>query len=122
MGACHKPLELIHALSDILCQVGINVVVVGDGVRRSCPTLHHSGMLARNAKPRVVGHRGMTYDAGIPHMRHTQLTKVLEHRGREVGHLSTAVFLDGSILLTRRITVSIETRKDLIYNRFQEID
>ena len=110
----HQLLELLHALLDVDSQVGVYVVVVGDGIGRTCPAFHHGRMLAWNAVLRVVGRRGMADDAGVPHVADAHLGDALQHSGGEVGHLAATVVGYRSLLLARGVTVAVQTRKDLI--------
>ena len=119
MGATHQLLKFLHTLLHIDSQVGVHVVVVGDGIGRASPTLHNSRMLTGNAILRVVGHRGVTNDASVPHMRDTHLTNLLQHLRREAIQFATAVLFNGTKRFTRLTAVAIQTRKNLVNNDFR---
>ena len=112
--ALHQLLKLLHTLLDVDRQVGVYVVVVGNGVRRACPTLHHRRMLAGNSVPGVIGHRCVTDDARVPNMAHAHLTDMFQYSGREVVHLSTTVLLNRTTGFAGRVTVGVQTGENLI--------
>ena len=114
MGALHQLLELLHALLHVDSQVRVHVVVVGDGIGRTSLTLHHSGVLAGNAVGRVVGLRGVTDNARIPHMTVARLRQLLQHLRREVVHLATTVLSQRTVLLPSLVTIAVQSRKNLI--------
>ena len=66
VGAGYQCIELAHTLVYIYGQIGVDIVIVGDGIRRACPTLDHSRMLAGNAIGGVIGHGGVADDACVP--------------------------------------------------------
>ena len=114
MGAGDKLFELLHTTLHIHSQVGVDIVIVGDGIRRTCPTLHHSRMLARDAIAGVVGHRGMTDDARVPNMSHAQLPDFLQGAGREIVQFSTSVLFYRTINHRGIATMTEKTGENLI--------
>ena len=118
MGALHQSLEFLHALIDIGGQIGINVVVVGDGVRRACPTLHNCWVLTGDSIGRIIGHGSMTDHTCVPDMAHAHLPDVFQGGGREVIQFTAAVLLNRSILLASGVPIAIKARKNLIDNQF----
>ena len=112
--ALHQLLKLLHALVDVHSQVGVYVVVVGDGIGRTSLTLHHSGMLAGDAVGTVVRLRGMTDDTCIPHMADAHLGNVLQHLRRQVGKLSTTVFGNRAALPARDVAIAEKTSEYLV--------
>ena len=111
VGTTDKRLKLIHPTLNIDRQIGIDIVVIGDGVGRPCPTLHHLRMLTRNVKSRVIGLRGVANDARQPDVRNAEAADAPKRAVIEVVELSTTVFLDAPIRLPRRVFVSKQTRK-----------
>ena len=114
MGAGNKSVELVHSFVDIHGQIGVDIIVVGNSIGRTCTTLYHGRVLGWNAKTRVVGHRSVPNDTCIPHVRHTKFTQMLQHRRGKIGHFATTVFLDSTILLTRQTAIAVKARKHLI--------
>ena len=114
MGTLNELLELLHALINIDCEVRIDIVIVGNGIRRACPTLHNGRMVLGNAIRRIVSLGGMTDDARVPNMAHAHLPDFLQGAGREVIHLSATVLGNRAILLTSGITITVKSCKDLI--------
>ena len=71
MCTLHKLLKFLHTSININGQVRINVVVVGNGIRRTGLALNNGSMLAGNTILGIVRLRGMTDNARIPHMTDT---------------------------------------------------
>ena len=115
-GMCtlYELFKLLHSVLHVVSQVGVHIVIVGYGVRRTGIALHDGRMLPRNAVGAVVGLGGMTYDTCVPHMSEALLANLLQHARREVVELSTAVFLNRSKRFTRLTAIAIQTRKDLV--------
>ena len=111
-------LELLHALGDADGEVGVDIVVVGDGIGGACPTLHDGGVLTGNTVGAVVGLGGVADDARVPDMAHAHLPDLLQGGGREVVHLSAAVLGKRSVLFPRRILIPIQTSENLIDDSF----
>ena len=116
MGAGHQLLKLLHALVDIGSQIGVDVIVVGNGIGRACPTLHNCGMLTGDAIGGIVGLGGVTDHTCVPNMAHAHLPDVLQGGGREVVQFAAAVLLNRAVLLASDLTIAIKPRKDLINN------
>ena len=109
--ATNKRLKFFHPTLDIDRQIGIDIVVIGDGIGRPCPTLHHLRMLARNAESRVIGLCGMANDARQPKVRCAEAADATKRGGIEVVELSTAIFLDATVVFPRRVLVAEPSRK-----------
>ena len=118
MGTLHQLFKLLHALIDVDSQVGVNIIIIGDGVGRTSLTLHHSRMLARNTILAVVSLRSMTDNTRIPHMTNTHGSNVLQHLGGEVCHLTTTVFGNRAVPLAGDVTIAEKAGKYLINNDF----
>ena len=48
VGTLYEVLPLSHAQTYVLCQVGVYVVIIGDGIRRTRFAFYHLGVLCRN--------------------------------------------------------------------------
>ena len=70
MGTLDEVFELRHTLVHVLREVGIDIVIVGDGVRRT-------GFAFGDGRVIVFSGR-MADDAGVPDVRRTQVHKGLE--------------------------------------------
>ena len=112
--ARYKSLKLRHAIVHINRQVGVDVVVVGNGIGRACLSLYHSRMLTGNAVLAVVRLRGVTDDARVPNMAHAHFPDFLQGRGREVVQFSTSILFYRTILLASSVTIAVETGEYLI--------
>ena len=44
---CDKPLPLLHTLIDVDSQIGVNVIIIGNGIGRTGTPLDHLGVLSR---------------------------------------------------------------------------
>ena len=122
MGTLYESLELLHTLVYISSDVGIDVIIIGYSVWRPCPTLYHLRVLTGYAIGRIVCSGGVTNDSCIPHMSYPHLFDATKHSAVEVIHLSATILLYRTILLTGSIPIAKETRKDLINNRFHDIE
>ena len=115
VGTLDETLPLRHTHTHVFCQVGIDVIVVGDGVRRTSLALHHLSMLSWNAIGRVVCLRSMTNDTGVPNMREAHIMNTSQDGVIKMIQFSTTVFLYRSVLLSVCILISKEAWKNLIY-------
>ena len=116
MGALHQLFKLFHTLFHVHRQVGVNVIIVRNGVRRSSLTLHDSRMLTRNTIGAIVGLCGVTDDARIPYMTDAHLLNVLQYLRGKVGHLTTTIFGNRAVLFARQVAIAEKTGKYLIDN------
>ena len=66
--ALYQGFKLLHALIYVDGKIGIDIIIVADGVRRACPTLHHGWVLGGYAILRVVGLGSMTYHTRKPYV------------------------------------------------------
>ena len=62
----HQILKLLHALWHLHGQIGVDVVVVLDGIRTAGIALHHCGMILLDAILRVVSLRCMLNETRVP--------------------------------------------------------
>ena len=99
-------------------EVRVDIIIVGNGIRRACLTLHHTRMLRRKAVVGIVGLSGMTDDSRLPHMRHTKLLDSLQTILINISEFSTTIFGNRAVLYTRRITIAEKSSKYLINNYF----
>ena len=87
----YQSLELCHTMRNINCQIWVDVVIIGDGIRRTSLTLYHSWMLTWNAISSIISLSGMTDKTCIPYMAHAHRPDFLQGSGREVIQFSTSV-------------------------------
>ena len=74
MHSLHQRLKLRHTVGHTHRQVGRNVVVVFDGIRRASFALHHPMIVRTDAVATIVGSGGVFYHSGKPHVSHAQLS------------------------------------------------
>lgn len=118
MGTINKLLKLHHTIRHIDGDIWVNVVIIGDGIRRSRLTLDHARMLTRNTVLRIVGRSSVTDDTCKPHMRKTHIMDLTQAHDIEVVHLPHTILGKRTILLPSRITVAEKAGEDLIYQYF----
>ena len=116
MGAADECLELCHACVYIHGDVGVDVVVVGDGIRRPGTSLHDPGILARYAESGIIRTRRMADDAGKPEMGDTEVMDALQHLAVEVVHLPRTVLLQRSVCSAGKVAVAEGAGEDLVDN------
>ena len=115
----HEVLELLHACQFAGGQVGIDIVVVADGIDRTSHTLHHPRMpYTADAVDAVVRLCGVFDDASVPDVRSSQLTNLLEATGSEVVHQTTPIGHLVTPGLAGATVVSEESCEDLIDDDF----
>ena len=66
VGSHNEVLKLLHAFRHLRGEVGIDVVVVLDGIRTSCDTLHNGRVVALDAILRVIALGGMLDETCVP--------------------------------------------------------
>ena len=112
--ALDETLPLLHSQTDVHCQIRVDVVIVGDGVWRTCLALHHLGMLGRNSIRRVVCLGGVANHTCVPDVREAHIMDTGQHIVSKVIQFSATIFLNGSILLASGVAIAKETWKNLI--------
>ena len=85
VGSLHQLGELLHAVGHGGGQVGVYVVVVLDGIGRTCLTFHRGLVVGADAEMAVVGLRGMLDKAGVPYVGGAQLLDGSKSLGGEGG-------------------------------------
>ena len=114
VGALHQLGELLHAVRHGGRQVGVHIVVVLDGIGRTCLALDCCLVVGADAEVTVVGLRGMLDDTGIPDVGGTQLLDGSEGLGGEGGELAAAVLLDAAARYTGGVGIAKQAGEDLI--------
>ena len=83
MGALHELKEFFHSMLRILCQIGIYIVVIRNGIRRAGLPFYDLFM-GRGAT--FVGLPGsVSDDAGIPYVINAESPEILQGRGIDCG-------------------------------------
>ena len=68
MGAGHESFEFFHSLADVDSKIGVNVIVVLDGIWRTGLAFDHVRIVGAYALAAVVGPCGMLDHSGVPHV------------------------------------------------------
>ena len=110
MGAFDKGFELLHPLGFVLRQIRIDIVVVGDGVRRT-------GFAFSDSRVVVFG-CSMADDAGVPNMRGAQIRNGLERTLVDIYKSPTAVLFLSAVMFARLVKIAKQAREELINNGF----
>ena len=110
----HKLLEFADARLRVFRQVGINVVVVANGIRAACLALHHIGVVLGNAVGGVVGLAGMLNDACEPNMGTAKSPNLIQSLGCKVLHGAASVLLLGAEGDAVSVVCTEKAGKDLI--------
>ena len=119
--ALYQRLKLLHALLYVLGQIRVDIIVVGNGVRRTSLTLHHRSVLTWNAVLGVIGLRCMSDNTCVPNMAHAHLLDSIQGFGREVVQFSATVLGQCSVLMARHILIAVQAGKHLINNYLRTI-
>ena len=118
MRAAHKRLKFLHALVGRGGEVGADVVVVFDGIRRASLAFHHSWVVFCDAVGRVVGLRGVFQLARVPYMRKSEILDAFQRFGRKVAHFAAAILVNvaaGNIVCRR---IAVKAGQHLVYRYF----
>ena len=77
MRALHKRLKFLHSVRNVHRQVGVDIVIVLNGVRRTCLPLNDYGIVFSNAEIRITGLCGVLQKSGVPNMCITRFVNTL---------------------------------------------
>ncbi len=97
-GVCarYERFEFVHAAWNVDCQVGVDVVVVGDGIGAAGFAFHYVAVVRSDAVFAVVGAVCVFNHPCVPHVRGSQFADFTQHMGVYVVELSGAVPLHGA--------------------------
>ena len=93
----HQSLELVHTAMYIFSKIGIDVIIIGNGVGRSSLSLHNGWMLTWDAILSVIGCSGMAYHTRVPYMRDAHVVNALEYGRSDAVHLPRPILFHRSI-------------------------
>ena len=110
VGAFDKGFELLHTLGFVLCQVGIDIVIIGDGIRRT-------GFAFGDSRVVVLG-CGVSDDSGVPNMRSAQIRNGLERTLVDIYKSPAAILFLGAVMFARLVVVAKQAREELVNNGF----
>ena len=114
----YQRLKLGHAVGHAFGQVGVDIVIIGDGVWRPCLAFHNRWMVGRQPIPGVIGLRGMANDSRIPHMTYAHLTHGGKLRSTDGVEFATTVFINCAVLARTTGAIAEQTGKDLVNDNF----
>ena len=116
--AAHERLKLFHTLFRHCGEVGTDVVIVFNGIRRTGFAFHHCGVVFGDAVGRVVGLRGVFQHARVPDMRKSEILDAFQRFGRKVAQFAAAILVNvaaGNIICRR---VAVKAGQHLVYRYF----
>ena len=93
----HKRLKFSHSIANIHGQIGIDIIVVLDGVGRTRDAFDHVRIVFGNAVRRKIGHGGMFNHSRVPHVRNAEIFERCKRFVGNVIELTNAVFVAGSV-------------------------
>ena len=114
VGALHEIFKLAHTLVGLRGQVGVDVVVVLDGIGRAGGAFHHFGVVAAYAVGAVVRLCGVFQEACVPDVGEAKLSDAVQGGSGKVFHLAASVFLYGAAGLVGGILVAIQAGQHLV--------
>ena len=114
MGAFYQVFKLAHTFRNIISDVGVDVVIVGNGIGRTCLTLNNTRCLTWNTESRIVGASGMTNDTSIPNGIYTERLYLLQCCNIKVVHLSNTIFCKRTVWLSVAVLVAKGACKHLV--------
>ena len=114
MGAFYQVFKLAHTFRNIISDVGVDVVIVGNGVGRTSLTLDNTRCLTWNTESRIVGASGMTNDTSVPNGIYTERLYLLQRCNIKVVHLSNTIFCKRTVWLSVVVLVAKGACKDLV--------
>ena len=118
VGTLHQILKFLHASGYVFGQVGIYVIVIFDGIRRTGLSLDDSRMVGTYVVAAIIALCGMFNNTGVPNVSGSQPFDFTQSLAGEVGHLATAVFGQISVVDAMVIVVSEESGEYLVNDEF----
>ena len=114
MGTFYQVVKLAHTFRNIISNVGVDVVIVGNGVGRTSLTLNNTRCLTWNTESRIVGTGGMAYNASVPNAVYTERLYLLQRCIVKVVHLSNTIFCKRTVWLSVAVLVAKGACKHLV--------
>ena len=123
VGTLDEGVQLCLSRVGIFGEVGVDVVVVLDGIGRACLPLHCVGVVGTDALGAVVGLRSVLQQADIPDVSCSETADIGEGFGSEVTELPRAILGECAMGLTGRILIPPESSEgrvddDLLLHRY----
>ena len=123
VGTLDEGVQLCLSRVWIFGEVGVDVVVVLDGIGRACLPLHRVGVVGTDALGAVVGLRGVLQQADIPDVGCPETADIGEGFGSEVTELPRSVLGECAMGLVGCILIPPESSEgrvddDLLLHRY----
>ena len=68
MGTIDQVLVFFHPIFYVYRQIGVYIVIILNGIRRTGFAFHNIGVVLLDAVGRIIGHGGVFYHSGIPYV------------------------------------------------------
>ena len=118
MSASHQGLELGNTVGDILGQVGVDVIIIRDGIGAAGMSLDNMFVVTGDTIGRIIRIVSMFYNPGIPYMCGTEVANRAQYSGIDGIQFSRAVTGDRTVDNRCRTVVGEQSRYQLINYRF----
>ena len=110
----YKSLELVNAARYVYGEVGVDVVVVGDGVGAAGMAFDYVRGVARYAVGGVVGVVGVLKHTGIPHVCGSETSDRVKYGGCDVVEFARTVDIDGTVYNGGLAIICKQARQQLV--------
>ena len=114
MGALYESVKFAQAVFDVDGQVGVNVVIVLDGVGGAGFSLDDGGMVALDAVGSVICLGSVFEKSRVPHVCKAERADALQFGFGEIVHLATPILGQASTGLVVGLPVAVEAWKYLV--------
>ena len=112
--AVDKGLKLLHTRRDVCGEVGVDIVVILDGIGAASLAFDDGAVVACDAVGRVIGLSGMLNDACVPDVCRSQFANLAQGLWREGGHRPAAVCGAVGVVLVYVCAIAEKACEDLI--------
>ena len=118
VSASDQVLELLHAVHDGVGQVGVHIVIILDGVGRTCIPFDHSTVIFLDMEKGIIRAGSVFDDAGVPDVGNTQFLDACQSLRGEEGKLSYPVINNSPVVHEAGIQVAEPSGKYLVDDYF----
>ena len=119
VGAANEQLEFLHTVVRMLGDIGIYIIIVFDGVRTSCHTLHHRRVVGSYTILGIICLVSMLNNTCVPNMSSTKALDLLKGLGGEVNHSAATVLVSSTAGHGAFDIGAEESGQHLIYDNFR---
>ena len=117
MSTRNQGFKFLQAVSRVYGEIGINVVIIFHGVRRTGATLHHIGIVIADAVSSVIANDRMMRHAGVPYMSYAQFFDRFKRSLINIIKFSNTIFFNRAPGFIGAIGVAVEAGENLVDDR-----